>query len=132
MDLEPGRPAFLEELVQAPSQHVGKTVRVTGTLHSYNPTTDRAELVDGQYLLIIDTQLLGIQQYHNGQTYQLIGTIASTSENEVAQPEHLFDDAQFSLEIVLRARVLKLADGLDMAVYRKSVDALRQLIQSTS
>ncbi|KAJ1859069.1 hypothetical protein GGH12_000917 [Coemansia sp. RSA 1822] len=127
MDLEPGRPVFLDELVQQPQLHTGKTVRVTGTLHAYSPVTDRAELVDGQYLLIVDTQLLGVQQYHVGQTYQLIGEIDSVADQA---PESLFDDAKFSLEIVLRARVGKSVDGLDMAVYKKSVHAVRKFLDT--
>ncbi|KAJ1776214.1 hypothetical protein LPJ54_003220 [Coemansia sp. RSA 1824] len=127
MDLEPGRPVFLDELVQQPQLHTGKTVRVTGTLHAYSPVTDRAELVDGQYLLIVDTQLLGVQQYHVGQTYQLIGEIDSVMDQV---PESLFDDAKFSQQIVLRARVGKSVDGLDMAVYKKSVHAVRKFLDA--
>ncbi|KAJ1840265.1 hypothetical protein H4S02_004209 [Coemansia sp. RSA 2611] len=130
MDLESGRPVFLEELVQQPAQSVGKTVRVAGTLHAYSPATDRAELVDGQYLLIVDTQLLGVRQYHVGQTYQLIGTIAGAAAGELKPPADLFDDAQYSLDIVLSARVVKAVDGLDMAVYRKAVHAVRQFLES--
>ncbi|KAJ2819413.1 hypothetical protein IWW50_005465 [Coemansia erecta] len=126
MDLEPGRPVFLDELVQHPHEHTGKTVRVTGTLYAYSPTRDRAELVDGQFVLVIDTQLLGVQQYHVGQTYQLIGEIISVSKDEA--PEDLFDDARYSMEIALQARVGKSVDGLDMAVYRESVRAMRRLL----
>ncbi|KAI9503774.1 hypothetical protein GGI25_003842 [Coemansia spiralis] len=127
MDIEAGKPVFIEELVEQ-SGYIGQTVRATGTLHSYNPTTDRASLADGQYAVLIDTRLLGVMQYHIGQTYQFIGVVAS-APNEAA-PE-LFDDARCSLSIVLQARVAREVDGLDMAVYRKSVAALRRFLDGT-
>ncbi|KAJ2712189.1 hypothetical protein H4R19_002883 [Coemansia spiralis] len=127
MDLEPGRPVFLEELVRAPAAHVGQTVRVTGTLHSYTPALDRAMLVDGPHLLAIDTQLLGVQQYHVGQTYQLIGVVAGVEADEDTE-QPLPEDAQCAAGIALRARVVKDVDGLDMAIYRRAVHALRRFL----
>ncbi|KAJ2657168.1 hypothetical protein IWW48_004645 [Coemansia sp. RSA 1200] len=128
MDIEAGKPVFVEELVEPSNQHVGRTVRVTGTLHSYNPTTDRASLVDGQYLVLIDTQLLGVMQYHLGQTYQFIGAVASVEDMQEAVPDDLFDDTRYSLTTVLRARVAREVDALDVAVYKKSVAALRRFL----
>ncbi|KAJ2806408.1 hypothetical protein H4R20_001696, partial [Coemansia guatemalensis] len=121
MDLESGRPVFIDELVQNPVQHVNKTVRVTGILHAYDPGVDRAELVDGLNLLIVDTQLLGVHKYNIGQTYQLIGAISDVHNDQLSPPINLFEEAQYSLDIVLRARVLREVDGLDMAIYRKTV-----------
>ncbi|KAJ1729730.1 hypothetical protein LPJ72_004821 [Coemansia sp. Benny D160-2] len=128
MDIEAGKPVFVEELVEPRNQHVGRTVRVTGTLHSYSPTTDRASLVDGQYLVLIDTQLLGVMQYHLGQTYQFIGVVASVEDMQEAVPDDLFDDTRYSLATVLRARVAREVDALDVAVYKKSVAALRRFL----
>ncbi|KAJ2765245.1 hypothetical protein IWQ56_004177 [Coemansia nantahalensis] len=130
MDLEPGKPVFLEELVHAADAHVGRTVRVTGTLHSYVPARDCAMLVDGQNLLAIDTQLLGVQQYHVGQTYQLIGVVTRVEEGGAAPAaeQPLPEDTQCAAGIALRARVVKDADGLDMAIYRRAVHALRRLL----
>ncbi|KAJ1663049.1 hypothetical protein IW140_005792 [Coemansia sp. RSA 1813] len=130
MDIESGKPVFVEELVERSSEHVGHTVRVTGTLHSYSPTTDRAALADGQFLVLIDTQLLGVMQYHLGQTYQFIGTVSAVEAAQETAPDDLFDDARYSLATVLRARVARAVEDLDMAVYRKSVAALRCLLDS--
>ncbi|KAJ2777364.1 hypothetical protein H4R18_005195 [Coemansia javaensis] len=131
MYLEPGRPVFLDELVAEPARHVGQTVRVTGTLHSYSPALDRAALVDGQYLLGVDTRLLGVRQYHVGQTYQLIGVVAAADGDGgdgPVPPDQLPEDARWAPQIALQARVAKEADGLDMAIYRKSVHALRRFL----
>ncbi|KAJ2685384.1 hypothetical protein IWW39_004315 [Coemansia spiralis] len=129
MELEPGTPVFLEELEARPPHFIGRTVRVTGTLHSYSPKTDRATLVDGHSLLLIDTKLLGVYQYHIRQTYQLIGLIAASVLDDHKQlPKDLEEDVRYSLDIVLQARVVREVDGLDMAVYRKSVVLLRTFL----
>ncbi|KAJ2794560.1 hypothetical protein H4S07_006725, partial [Coemansia furcata] len=105
MELEPGTPVFLEELVACPPQFVGRTVRVTGTLHSYSPKIDRAALVDGPSLLLIDAKLLGVHQYHIGQTYQLIGVVVASSQAKQEEPpKDLLEDIGYSLDIVLQAR----------------------------
>ncbi|KAJ1964286.1 hypothetical protein GGI12_001518 [Dipsacomyces acuminosporus] len=127
MDLEPGTPVFLDEVVDQNTALAGKTVRVTGTLHSYSPTSDQAVLVDGQHLLVIDTKLLGVLQYYIGQTYQFIGVVSAV-QGEAAVIDDLFEDARYSLDIVLQARVAREVDGLDMVVYRKSVAALRKFL----
>ncbi|KAJ2082651.1 hypothetical protein H4R24_001400 [Coemansia sp. RSA 988] len=128
MDLESGKLVFIDELVQNPKEYANKTVRVTGILHAYDPSVDRAELVDGLNLLIIDTQLLGVQKYHLGQTYQLIGAISDVHNAQVPPPINLFEEAQYSLDIVLRARVVREVDGLDMTIYRKTIYAMRQAL----
>ncbi|KAI8321582.1 hypothetical protein GQ54DRAFT_261498 [Martensiomyces pterosporus] len=127
MDLEPGTPVFLEEVVDRSTQLAGKTVRVTGTLHSYSPASDQAILVDGQHLVVVDTKLLGILQYCIGQTYQFIGVISTVQEPLAIND--LFEDALYSPDVVLRARVTREVDGLDMVVYRKSVAALRRFLK---
>ncbi|KAJ2407292.1 Alpha-aminoadipic semialdehyde dehydrogenase, partial [Coemansia sp. RSA 2530] len=129
MELEPGTPVFLEELEARPPHFIGRTVRVTGILHSYSPKTDRATLVDGHSLLLIDTKLLGVHQYHIGQTYQLIGLIAAAVLDDRKElPKDLEEDVRYSLDIFLQARVVREVDGLDMAVYRKSVVLLRTFL----
>ncbi|KAJ1887600.1 hypothetical protein LPJ66_009029 [Kickxella alabastrina] len=106
-----------------------RTVRITGTLHSYSPTTDGAIIVDGQSALIVRTQLLGVVQYHVGQTYQFIGVVgsrAAVNDSEDEKDEGLMvDDAQCARTVELHARVGRVVDGLDMAVYRRAVAALR-------
>ncbi|KAJ2617466.1 hypothetical protein H4S08_000308 [Coemansia sp. RSA 1365] len=129
MDLESGKPVFIEELVQNPTQHVNKTVRITGILHAYDPAFDHAEIVDGVNLLIVDTQLLGVHKYHVGQTYQLIGVISDVHNDQMAPPINLFKEAQYSLDIVLKARVVWEVDGLDMTIYKKTVYAMRQALK---
>ncbi|KAJ1940021.1 hypothetical protein GGF37_004157, partial [Kickxella alabastrina] len=108
---------------------VGHTVRITGTLHSYSPTTDGAIIVDGQSALIVRTQLLGVVQYHVGQTYQFIGVVGSRTAINDGKDEKdeglMVDDAQCARTVELHARVGRVVDGLDMAVYRRAVAALR-------
>ncbi|KAJ2487384.1 hypothetical protein IWW37_005280 [Coemansia sp. RSA 2050] len=129
MELEPGTPVFLEELEARPLHFIVRTVRVTGTLHSYSPMTDRAELVDGHSLLLVDTKLLGVHQYHIGQTYQLIGLIAASAQEDHKElPKDLEEDVRYSLDIILQARVVREVDGLDSAVYRKAVVLMRTFL----
>ncbi|KAJ2695683.1 hypothetical protein H4218_005134, partial [Coemansia sp. IMI 209128] len=43
-------------------------------------------------------------------------------------PKDLEEDVRYSLDIFLQARVVREVDGLDMAVYRKSVVLLRTFL----
>ncbi|KAJ2588406.1 hypothetical protein EV177_009425, partial [Coemansia sp. RSA 1804] len=72
--------------------------------------------------------LLGVMQYHLGQTYQFIGVVASVEDMQETVPDDLFDDTRYSLATVLRARVAREVDSLDVAVYKKSVAALRRFL----
>ncbi|KAJ1945334.1 hypothetical protein EC988_005778 [Linderina pennispora] len=130
MDLEPGKPVFLEDIVSQGRSLVGQTVRVTGTLHSFNATLDRAILIDNQHLLVIDTSMLGIIKYYFGQTYQFIGVVTPANPPDECQliSDDLRDDSNYTLEVVVKARVARDVDGLDMGVYRKSVAALRAFL----
>ncbi|KAI7833685.1 telomere-capping, CST complex subunit-domain-containing protein [Kickxella alabastrina] len=124
MDLVAGTPVFLEEIVSKEPAFVGHTVRITGTLHSYSPTTDGPLSA-----LIVRTQLLGVVQYHVGQTYQFIGVVGSRTAINDGKDEKdeglMVDDAQCARTVELHARVGRVVDGLDMAVYRRAVAALR-------
>ncbi|KAJ1951242.1 hypothetical protein FBU59_000282 [Linderina macrospora] len=130
MDLEPGKPVFLEDTVSQGRSMVGQTVRVTGTLHSFNATLDRAILIDNQYLLVIDTSMLGVIKYYFGQTYQFIGVVTPANPPDEQQliSGDLEDGSKYNLEIVVKARVARDVDGLDMEVYRKSVVVLRAFL----
>ncbi|KAJ2157834.1 hypothetical protein GGF46_004228 [Coemansia sp. RSA 552] len=129
MELEAGRPVFLEELVDQAQDWFGTTVRATGTLLEYRAQTDRAVLVDGQYAVVVDTRLMGVQKYHVGQTYQVIGQVDRIEGDRAAADP--FEDARWHASMAVRARVLRRVDGLDMAVYRKAVLAQRQLLGTT-
>ncbi|KAJ2725576.1 Alpha-aminoadipic semialdehyde dehydrogenase [Coemansia sp. Benny D115] len=115
-------PVFLEEVVAAGLQLAGGTVRVTGTLHSYSPAADCAVLVDGQSALVVRTEMLGVMQFHVGQTYQFIGLVRAATG--MADQTHV-DDVLVARSVELAARVARVVDGLDMAVYRRTVAAMR-------
>ncbi|KAJ2080162.1 1-pyrroline-5-carboxylate dehydrogenase, partial [Coemansia sp. S142-1] len=127
---KPGSPSLLQRFV-SPRSIKENMIPISGyTYPSNHPKTDRAALVDGQSLLLIDTKLLGVHQYHIGQTYQLIGVVvASSQEDHEELPKDLLEDVRYSLDIVLQARVVREVDGLDMAIYRKSVVLLRAFLQ---
>lgn len=132
MELESGIPTFLEEIVEDVSSHLNKTVRVTGTIHSYDPNSDIVALVDGQHMLLIDTRLLGVLQYHLGQAYQLIGQLVepeALGENNELVHDGVEEDVRYSSRVILKAKVARQVDGLDMAVYRKAVTELRDFLK---
>ncbi|KAJ2363614.1 hypothetical protein IW150_006689, partial [Coemansia sp. RSA 2607] len=74
-----GRPVFVSEIAsdseQQQQQLEGQTVRLTGTLQWYDPRTERALLTDGTCGCLVDTRLLGVGRYAEGQTYQVIGCL---------------------------------------------------------
>ncbi|KAJ1813982.1 hypothetical protein LPJ75_002961 [Coemansia sp. RSA 2598] len=121
MDLVAGTPVFLEEIVARESDFAGQSVRVTGTLHSYSPAQESAVLVEGESAVVVDTRLLGVVKYHVGQTYQFIGVLSPTA----ASSGIAVDDVRCAGTVRLHARVGRVVDGLDMAMYRRAIMELR-------
>ncbi|KAJ1725052.1 hypothetical protein LPJ53_000701 [Coemansia erecta] len=121
-----GRPVFASEICtdaeqQQQQQLAGQTVRLTGTLLWYDPRAEQALVADGSDGVLVDTRLLGVGRFAAGQTYQVIGRIDRA--DRPAQQDAV--DVRWSGRVVLRARVARAVDGLDVEAYRRAVVAMR-------
>ncbi|KAM7488121.1 hypothetical protein LguiB_025605 [Lonicera macranthoides] len=101
----------LQELTSSsPQFRQGASLRVTGKLQDYNVETAIATIVDGSASLKIDTQHLSLN-LRVGSFYQFIG------ELHIQQPNN---------EGVLKARVGRNVDGIDLNLYNQSLQLLRE------
>ncbi|KAG7585496.1 hypothetical protein ISN45_Aa02g008590 [Arabidopsis thaliana x Arabidopsis arenosa] len=113
--IEPGVPITLQELY--PSSQFYKeavSLRVTGMLSGYSVETAIGVIEDGDKSLKINTQNLRDVSFRVGSIYQFIG------ELHIEQPNN---------EAILQARTGRNVDGIDMNLYRKTVELLRQFIK---
>ncbi|KAL5701058.1 Telomeric pathways with STn1 [Ranunculus cassubicifolius] len=94
----------------------GSSVRVTGKLQDYSVETAIAIIVDGNFNLKIDTQHLRDLSFRIGSIYQFIGEL-------IIQPD--------IAEAVLQARIGRNVDGIDLNLYRQSLQLLRQFQAET-
>ncbi|KAK9215642.1 hypothetical protein WN944_007647 [Citrus x changshan-huyou] len=88
----------------------GASLRVTGKLQDYAVEAAMAIIADGNAILKIDTQHLRDLSFRVGSIYQFIGEL------------HI----QADCEAILQARVGRNVDGLDLNLYRQSLQLLRQ------
>ncbi|CAL5066985.1 unnamed protein product [Urochloa decumbens] len=109
--LKPGVPVILREL--EPSSEMfkqGASLRVTGTLQSYDVDSATAVIQDGSVSLKIDTQNLRDVSFRTNSVYQFIGELLIREDNEV----------------ILQARIGRNVDGLDLNLYQQSLLIRRQ------
>ncbi|CAE5960399.1 unnamed protein product [Arabidopsis arenosa] len=113
--IEPGVPITLQELY--PSSQFYKeavSLRVTGMLRVYSVETAIGVIEDAGKSLKINTQNLRDVSFRVGSIYQFIG------ELHIEQPNN---------EAILQARTGRNVDGIDMNLYRKTVELLRQFLK---
>ncbi|KAJ6794346.1 uncharacterized protein M6B38_148730 [Iris pallida] len=99
-ELEPSSPFFKQ----------GMSLRVTGKLQEYIVETAVAIIIDGGATLMIDTQNLRDLGFRIGSIYQFIGELLIQPENDA----------------ILKARVGRNVDGIDLNLYHQSVLLRRQ------
>lgn len=114
-----GEALFIDEVIQRLSSEnlEGKSVRITGKLEEHDAEACMARLVDPQSgkHLIVKTILIEPFAAKRGSLFQMIGELDCLNNRN---------------EIVLKARVVRCVDGLDMTMYRKALQAQREYLHS--
>nr|GLL42251.1 CST complex subunit TEN1 [Ipomoea trifida] len=100
-ELNPSSPFFMQ----------GASLRVTGKLQEYNVETDSAVISNGNASLRIDTERLNIS-IRPGSIYQFIGELHIGPSDEA----------------ILKARVGRNVDGMDLNLYHQSLQLLRNFV----
>ncbi|TVU41438.1 hypothetical protein EJB05_14955, partial [Eragrostis curvula] len=109
--LKPGVPVILREL--EPSSEMfkqGASLRVTGSLQSYDMDSAIAIIQDGSVSLKVDTQHLRDVSFRTNSMYQFIGELLIRADNDA----------------ILQARIGRNVDGLDLNLYQQSLLIQRQ------
>nr|GFB68790.1 CST complex subunit TEN1 [Tanacetum cinerariifolium] len=105
-----GALVMLQELnSSSPHFKEGASLRVTGKLEVYNVETAIAVIADGGATLAVDTKHLRIN-LRVGSLYQFIGELSIQPNNEG----------------ILKARVGRNVDGMDLNLYEQSLKLVRQ------
>ncbi|GAB2215356.1 hypothetical protein Drorol1_Dr00019739 [Drosera rotundifolia] len=105
-----GALVVLEELNPlSPHYTNGASLRVTGKLTEYAVETAEAVIADGSATLRIDAKHLKLN-FRLGSLYQFIGEL----------------DIQLDNQVILKARVGRNVDGMDLDLYRQSLQLLRE------
>ncbi|EOA35856.1 hypothetical protein CARUB_v10021142mg [Capsella rubella] len=113
--MKPGVPITLQELYpSSPFYKEAVSVRVTGMLSVYSVVTGIGVIEDGGRSLKINAQNLRDVSFRVGSIYQFIGEI------HIEQPNN---------EVILKARTGRNVDGIDMNLYRKTIELLRQFLK---
>ncbi|XP_059647426.1 CST complex subunit TEN1 [Cornus florida] len=108
--IKSGALVTLQELnSSSPHFKQGASLRVTGKLQDYSIETAIAVIVDESANLKIDTQHLSLN-LRVGSIYQFIGELLIQPNNET----------------ILKARVGRNVDGMDLNLYRQSLRLLRE------
>ncbi|KAM7278065.1 hypothetical protein ACFE04_005199 [Oxalis oulophora] len=98
--LNPSSPLFTE----------GASIRVTGKLQEYSVETAIATIADEGAILMINTQHLRDLSFRVGSIYQFIGELHFQLDNVA----------------ILQARVGRNVDGIDLDLYRQSLQLLQK------
>ena len=114
----------LPELCRNASSLHDHSVRVTGSLESYDPVAARARVgADGESLWVDVSKVSGADPHRVGSLYQYIGELdaAVGGGPDPTEPKP-----------VLRARVARCVDGLDLLVYHKALETRNKFLHPTS
>ncbi|XP_027352622.1 CST complex subunit TEN1 [Abrus precatorius] len=110
-EIKSGALVSLQDLLpSSPYFKQGASLRIIGKLQEYTSETGLAIIIDGNYILKVNTEHLRDLAFHVGSVYQFIGELFIQPDNEG----------------VLQARVGRNVDGIDLNLYHQSLLLLRQ------
>lgn len=115
-----GKPTFIEEINECsdPGKLIGQSVSVVGRLTMHEVSECTAKLADPSTKsdMLINTTLIEPFEARVGSLFHLIGEIESSNDDRV----------------VLKARVVRCVDGLDLALYKKAIEGQRKYFELRS
>lgn len=116
-----GKPTFIDEINQCndKSNIHGQSVCVTGRLTEHLVGQCTAKLCDPQSKaeLVINTSLIEPFEARFGSLFQMIGELETGYQG---------------YDLVMKARVVRCVDGLDISLYKKAVQCQRNYLEKRS
>ena len=116
-DVAAGRPMHLDELQRAHGSN-GESIRVVGVLTNFDPEAARATLEHRNAALTVDTTAIIGHPFRTGDLLCCIGECC------------LVDTDPGGDALVLRARVVRVVNGLSLDVWDRGVDSLRAFVDA--
>jgi hypothetical protein len=117
-----GEIVMLKELHLDPNV-ISKYVRVTGFTGAMDVERNIVRLEHEDYVLYVDTSEVPASSLTEQSLAQFIGEIRAAKEHA-----HLRDNVGPD-DFYLKARVFRLVDGLDLDLYRQTVEARREYLK---
>ena len=114
--MQSGKILRLKEICNEGRALVGQSVRTLGRISTYDVTCSIATLQFDGFELKVDTRLVEPQPFRRNSLFQMIGEI---DEDDLRKSDR-------SESVVLRVRVCRCVDGLDVKLYYKALDMRRQ------
>ncbi|KAM3576199.1 hypothetical protein VYU27_001907 [Nannochloropsis oceanica] len=126
MSIQHGEIFFLHELGSLPlppQEKYERSVRVVGRCIKINTQQRRIVLQDRASTLTVDIELISDQYFVMDGLYQVIGELREGSERE---GEEVGGNGR---RLLLRARVARAVDGMDISLYEQSVRLRRAFLE---
>jgi hypothetical protein len=126
MSIQPGEIFFLHELDSLQHKHE-RSVRVVGRCVEVTTQQQRVVLQDRAASLAVDIALIADQHFAMDGLYQIIGELRE--ERGGGGGEEVGRGNGRRITIVLRARVARAVDGMDVSLYEQSVRLRRAFLE---
>lgn len=128
-----GVQTFIDEIVEGLAIYAdvgGKSVNVTGRLSEHDIDDCIAKLVDPQTKkeLTIDTSLIEPFGARLGSLFQMIGELETIGSGDFRTSGSGDFRTKVGNCVVLKARVVRCVDGMDLALYRKALQLQREFL----
>jgi hypothetical protein len=127
MSIQHGEIFFLHELGSLPlprQQKHERSVRVVGRCIKVNTQQRRIVLQDRAATLAVDIELISDQSFAMDGLYQVIGELREENEREGEEV-----GGGNGRRLLLRARVARAVDGMDVSLYEQSVRLRRAFLE---
>ncbi len=132
MSIEHGEILFLHEVGfqyqhqqgQQGQHRKPQSVRVLGQCVDVNPLQKRLAILDRGASLVVDIELVADQQFALEGLYQFIGELLQEKDEEQQGAS-----GQGGPRLVLRARVARAVEGMDVSLYEQAVRLRRAFLE---
>ncbi|KAJ3188748.1 hypothetical protein HDU85_004462 [Gaertneriomyces sp. JEL0708] len=107
---------FIPEIHENAELLLGSAIRVIGTLQAFEPGKSQAVIIHHKTQLLVDVSLLGPFSYRLKTLLEFFGQLEINRTTDLKQ-------------IILRARIARNMDGLDIGLFEKAVKIRRRLMK---
>ncbi|KAJ3034926.1 hypothetical protein HDV00_004536 [Rhizophlyctis rosea] len=122
----------IEEILADPKGKAGETVRVLGKLLAFDPVNNMAQIEHAHTNLVVDTSLLGNFSHRNKSLLQFIGELDDwvvPARQQMPSSPATHAGGEY---VILRARIVRNVDGLDLTLYDKALQIRRKFDEERS
>ena len=116
-----GEIVLLRELnCSSDARNINRYVRITGFVSDMDPFRGLCRITHDNYSLLVDTALIGTCKIVLGSLFQFIGELKDAGGG--------MSDAPSAPVLILKARVCRCVDGMDMTLFAAALEARRRFV----